>query len=162
MLDVSQIRHGRLSIRRGRCDLVALARRVVAETSAQSGEVPVSCATECAELVGDWDEFRLEQVVVNLLTNALRYGEGRPVEITLARAPRAAVIRVRDEGPGIAPEDQARIFEQFVRLGDGRRANGLGLGLYITRQLVQAHGGTIGVESRPGEGSTFTVTLPLS
>jgi signal transduction histidine kinase len=161
MLDVSQIQHGKLSIRRGRCDLVDMLQRVVAEISPQSGDVPIALETGCDTLVGDWDEFRLEQVVVNLLTNALRYGANRPVTIELKPLPGGAQIRVRDQGVGIAPEDQARVFEQFVRVGDRRRVNGLGLGLYITQQLVQAHGGTISVESRLGEGSTFTVTLPL-
>ena len=82
--------------------------------------------------------------------------------MTLERGPAAATIRVQDQGVGIAPEDQARVFEQFVRVGDRRRVNGLGLGLYITKQLVEAHGGTIAVESAPGEGSTFTVVLPLA
>ena len=161
MLDVSQIRHGKLSIRRSRCDLVALLGRVVAEISAQSGEVPVTLQAGCETLVGDWDEFRLEQVMVNLLTNALRYGANRPVTVELNQLPGVAQIRVRDQGVGIAPDDQARVFEQFVRLGDRRRVNGLGLGLYITRQLVEAHGGTIVVESRLGAGSIFTVSLPL-
>jgi signal transduction histidine kinase len=161
MLDVSQIRHGRLSIRRSRCDLVALVGRVVAEISAQRSEVPVTLQAACETLVGDWDEFRLEQVMVNLLTNALRYGADRPVAVELTAQAGAVQIRVRDQGEGIAPDDQARVFEPFVRVGDRRRVNGLGLGLYITRQLVEAHGGTIGVESRLGEGSTFTVSLPL-
>jgi len=161
MLDVSQIQHGKLSIRRSRCDLVEMLRRVVAEIAAQRDEVPLTLTTDCDALEGDWDEFRLEQVVVNLLTNALRYGANMPVAVELRTLPGGAQIRVRDQGVGIAPEDQARVFEQFVRVGDRRRVNGLGLGLYITQQLVQAHGGTIVVESRLGEGSTFTVTLPL-
>jgi len=161
MVDVSQIQHGKLSIRRGRCDLSAMLRRVVAEVQGQRSDVPITFEADCVDLVGDWDEFRLEQVVVNLLTNALRYGAGQPVVVELAKLPGAARIRVRDQGVGIAPEDQALVFEQFVRVGDRRRVNGLGLGLYITQQLVQAHGGTIEVESQLGEGSTFTVTLPL-
>jgi len=160
MLDVSQIQHGKLSIRRGRCDLVEMLRRVVAEISAQREDVPVTLATDRETLEGDWDEFRLEQVVVNLLTNALRYGANMPVAVELRTLPGAAQIRVSDQGVGIAPEDQARVFEQFVRVGDRRRISGLGLGLYITQQLVLAHGGTIAVESKLGEGSTFTVTLP--
>jgi len=110
--------------------------------------------------MGEWDEFRLEQVVVNLLTNALRYGGGKPVRVELSHLPGAASIRVSDDGVGIAPEDSARVFEQFVRVGDRLRTSGLGLGLYITRQLVEAHGGTISVQSTLGAGSTFTVALP--
>jgi signal transduction histidine kinase len=162
MLDASQIQHGKLSIRRGRCDLTAMLRRVVAEVQGQRGDVEIVLDPECAEVSGEWDEFRLEQVVVNLLTNALRYGAGKPVHVSLRQQPGAAVIQVRDEGVGIAPEDLQRVFEQFVRVGERTRVPGLGLGLYITRQLVEAHGGTIGVESTLGEGSTFTVSLPTA
>ncbi|MFL6699728.1 MAG: ATP-binding protein [Vitreoscilla sp.] len=162
MLDVSQIQHGKLSIRRARCDLAAMLRRVVGEVQGQRGDVPIMLEADGAELVGEWDEFRLEQVVVNLLTNALRYGNGKPVRVQLSHLPGAATIRVSDQGVGIAPEDRGRVFEQFVRVGDRMRTPGLGLGLYITRQLVEAHGGTISVESTLGEGSTFTVALPMA
>jgi signal transduction histidine kinase len=162
MLDVSQIQHGKLSIRRGKCDLTAMLKRVVGEVQGQRSDVPITLEADCVGLVGEWDEFRLEQVVVNLLTNALRYGSGKPIRVELSRLPGAAAIRVSDRGVGIAPEDRGRIFEQFVRVGDRLRAPGLGLGLYITRQLVEAHGGTISVESTLGEGSTFTVALPIT
>jgi signal transduction histidine kinase len=162
MLDVSQIQHGKLSIRRGRCDLTAMLKRVVSEIQGQRSDVTITLQADSVELVGDWDEFRLEQVVVNLLTNALRYGGGKPVRVELSQLPGAAAIRVSDQGVGIAPEDRARVFEQFVRVGDRLRTPGLGLGLYITKQLVEAHGGTISVESVLGEGSTFTVALPTT
>jgi len=162
MLDVSQIQHGKLSIRRGRCDLTAMLKRVVGEIQGQRSDVTIALQADCVELVGDWDEFRLEQVVVNLLTNALRYGGGKPVRVELSQLPGAAAIRVIDQGVGIAPEDRTRVFEQFVRVGDRLRTPGLGLGLYITKQLVEAHGGTISVESVLGEGSTFTVALPMA
>jgi len=162
MLDVSQIQHGKLSIRRDRCDLAAMLRRVVAEVQGQRSDVPITLKADGVDVVGDWDEFRLEQVVVNLLTNALRYGAGKPIRVELSQLPGAASIRVSDQGVGIAPDDKARVFEQFVRVGDRMRAPGLGLGLYITKQLVEAHGGTISVDSTLGEGSTFTVALPTA
>jgi len=162
MLDVSQIQHGKLSIRRARCDLTALLRRVVAEVSGQRSDVPINFSADCVDLQGEWDEFRLEQVVVNLLTNALRYGGGKPISVELVQLPGAAAIRVSDRGIGIAPEDRTRVFEQFVRVGDQMRTPGLGLGLYITKQLVEAHGGTISVDSTLGEGSVFTVALPMT
>lgn len=162
MLDVSQIQHGKLSIRRGRCDLAAMLRRVVAEVQGQRSDVPITLKADGVDVVGDWDEFRLEQVVVNLLTNALRYGAGKPIRVELSELPGAATIRVTDQGVGIAPDDRARVFEQFVRVGDRTRVPGLGLGLYITKQLVEAHGGTISVDSTLGEGSTFTVALPTA
>jgi len=162
MLDVSQIQHGKLSIRRGKCDLTAMLRRVVAEMQGQRNDVPITLNADCVDLHGEWDEFRLEQVVVNLLTNALRYGSGKPIVVELRQLPGAAAIRVSDQGVGIASEDRVRVFEQFVRVGERLRTPGLGLGLYITKQLVEAHGGTISVESTLGEGSTFTVALPMS
>jgi len=162
MLDVSQIQHGKLSIRRGTCDLAAMLRRVVAEVQGQRSDVPITLKADGVDVMGEWDEFRLEQVVVNLLTNALRYGAGKPIRVELDQLPAAATIRVSDQGVGIAADDKARVFEQFVRVGDRTRIPGLGLGLYITKQLVEAHGGTISVESTLGEGSTFTVALPMA
>jgi signal transduction histidine kinase len=135
---------------------------VVAEVQGQRSDVPITLKADGVEVAGEWDEFRLEQVVVNLLTNALRYGAGKPIRVELEQLPGAAAIRVSDQGVGIAPDDQARVFERFVRVGERTRAPGLGLGLYITRQLVEAHGGTISVESTLGEGSTFTVALPTA
>ena len=112
-------------------------------------------------LVGRWDTQRLEQVVINLLTNALKYGAGKPVHLRLAAEGERARLSVRDEGIGIAAEDQGRIFERFERAVSDRHFGGLGLGLYICRQIVDALGGTIAVRSTPGEGSTFEVVLPL-
>jgi signal transduction histidine kinase len=111
-------------------------------------------------LRGLWDRARLEQVVTNLLTNAARYGHGKPIDISLAQDGEAVRLVVRDHGIGIAPEDQQRIFERFER-ASSRNFGGLGLGLYIARQIVEAHGGTIRVSSELGVGSSFTVELPL-
>jgi len=109
-----------------------------------------------------WDEFRIEQVLTNLITNALRYGGGRQVEVSVRQEGGRARMSVRDRGPGIAAEDHGRIFEQFERTDDSRRqAPGLGLGLYIARQIVRSHGGEIELESAPGQGATFSVNLPL-
>jgi signal transduction histidine kinase len=162
MLDVSQVRHGRLSIRRGRCDLAAMLRRLVDEMQGQRSDVPITLHGDDAGVLGEWDEFRLEQVLVDLLANALHYGDGKPVRVELEQGPGVATVRVVDQGVGIAPEDRARVFEQFVRVGDSERTRGLGLGLYVARQLVEAHGGTIAIESTPGAGSTFSVSLPLA
>ncbi|MFT3766826.1 MAG: HAMP domain-containing sensor histidine kinase [Minicystis sp.] len=111
-------------------------------------------------IVGRWDRLHLEQVVGNLLANAIKYGAGAPVVIEVeAAGPRARIV-VRDHGVGIAPEDQDRIFKRFARATHARTFQGLGLGLWIVRQIVEASGGTITVESRPGAGATFTVDLP--
>ncbi|MEJ8815033.1 hybrid sensor histidine kinase/response regulator [Variovorax ureilyticus] len=163
MLDVTRMRSGSLSIRPRPADLAALARGVV-EGLAQQAEAAGSRIELHAPgpVEGVWDEFRIEQVLTNLLTNALRYGEGKPVRVSVDQAGAMARMTVRDQGIGVAPEDQARIFEQFERTDDSRKhAAGLGLGLYITREIVRLHGGDIALESRLGEGSEFRVTLPL-
>ncbi|MBN8751976.1 MULTISPECIES: hybrid sensor histidine kinase/response regulator [Variovorax] len=163
MLDVTRMRRDALSIQTKPVDLSALSRAVVENLrqQAEAAGSPITLQTP-AELRGVWDEFRIEQVLTNLLTNALRYGSGKPVEMTVSLEGDTARVAVRDQGIGIAPEDHARIFEQFERTDDSRRhAAGLGLGLYITRKIVSLHAGHIGVESAPGEGSRFVVDLPL-
>ena len=163
MLDVTRLRRDALSIRPKPFDLSALARRVI-DNLAQQADAAGSHITLDApfEVPGVWDEFRIEQVLTNLLTNALRYGGGKPVKVEVAQNEGLATMSVRDRGIGVAEADQARIFEQFERTDDSRKhAAGLGLGLYITREIVRAHGGTIALESVAGEGSLFEVTLPL-
>ena len=111
-------------------------------------------------VVGCWDRLLLQQIVTNLISNALRYGAGKPIDVVLRADPGWAELKVRDRGIGIAAEDQQRIFEQFERAADNKVSAGLGLGLYISRQIVEAHGGTIGVSSTLGSGSIFSVWLP--
>jgi len=161
MLDVSRMRSGQLSIRPGQVQLMDLLERVVSDLSLQAA------ATGCRlsllphpPVQGCWDEFRIEQVVVNLLTNALRYGGGQPVEVSVQYAQDLVSIHVRDEGKGISPGDLERIFEPYERGARNGEPKGLGLGLYISRQLALSHGGELRVTSRPGEGSTFTLVLP--
>ncbi len=163
MLDVSRIRSNRLSIRPSQVDLQALLARVVGNLSNQASAAGSTITLEPGEpAIGTWDEFRIEQVVINLLTNALRYGKGRPVTVNTVGVPDGVRIEVRDQGMGISEENQKRIFEQFERANGNDGTGGLGLGLFITRQLVEAHGGQISVESREGEGSTFMITLPFT
>jgi signal transduction histidine kinase len=168
MLDVTRMRKDALSIQPKPTDLAQLARAVVENLRQQAEAAGSEISLQApAELPGVWDEFRIEQVLTNLLTNALRYGGGRPVSMAVEQVGTGddgfARVSVRDRGIGIAAEDQARIFEQFERTEHSRKhAAGLGLGLYITRQIVDLHGGRIGVESAPGEGSTFSVELPLA
>jgi signal transduction histidine kinase len=163
MLDVTRLRRDTLSIQPKAVDLAALARAVVEGLRQQADAAGSAIALEAPQqLHGVWDEFRIEQVLTNLLTNALRYGRGKPVEMQLREVDGMAHIAVRDQGIGIAPEDQDRIFEQFERTDDSRKhAPGLGLGLFITRRIVCLHGGRIEVESTPGEGALFRVALPL-
>jgi signal transduction histidine kinase len=164
MLDISRIRTGKLSIRPLRFDLVQLVRNVLENFSAQiaAAECPLSLDDAQGQVFGFWDEFRIEQVLSNLLTNALRYGSGKPIEVAVWADSQSAYVRVTDQGVGIAPEDQPRVFMQFERVVNNRYASGLGLGLYISEQIVQAHGGEIRLESHVGEGSQFCVRLPLA
>jgi len=163
MLDVSRLRTGRLAIAAKPSDLVAIAARVVDSLAEQicAGGSPLSVDAP-PQLYVMCDEFRIEQVLTNLLTNALRCGRGQPVHVNIAPQDGMAVLTVRDGGIGIAPEDHERIFAQFERAEGARHAPGLGLGLYIARQIVEAHGGRIEVRSAPGQGSTFAVRLPLA
>jgi PAS domain S-box-containing protein len=168
LLDVSLIAQGRLLLRRQRFDLVALAREV-ADRFEHEAERAGTCLVVRGgpELIGVWDRNRIDQIVTNLITNAIKYGPGRPIELTVdARAkdahPKAwARISVRDEGVGIASEDQTRIFDRFERAAASRSVGGLGLGLWIVRQTSEAHGGSVRVESEIGKGSTFIVELPI-
>ncbi|HEX3696114.1 MAG TPA: sensor histidine kinase, partial [Polyangia bacterium] len=111
-------------------------------------------------IVGHWDKLRLEQVVTNLMSNACRHGRGHPIEVAVGATGDMAFVQVRDHGAGIAPDQQARIFERLERAVSSRDQRGLRLGLWICRELVEAQGGKISVDSTPGEGSTFTVYLP--
>ncbi len=161
MLDVSRMRSGQLSIRPGQVQLMDLLERVVSDLSLQA--TATGCKLSLLQhppVEGCWDEFRIEQVVVNLLTNALRYGGGQPVEVSVQHKDDTVRIDVRDEGKGIAPSDLERIFEPYERGARNGEPKGLGLGLYISRQLAISHGGELRVSSKPGEGSTFTLILP--
>jgi signal transduction histidine kinase len=110
---------------------------------------------------GTWDAARVDQVVTNLVSNALKYGAGRPIEVSVRAEPARAVAVVRDHGIGIPEDEQAIIFGPFARAAAAKHHAGLGLGLWIAQQIVQASGGRISVNSRLAEGSTFTVELPL-
>jgi signal transduction histidine kinase len=161
MLDVSRIRSGVLSIRPGWTELQAMLRRLTGDLMRQAQDAGTTFELETPDTVsGWWDEFRIEQVIVNLLTNALRYGGGKPVRIRLTASETTARVDVIDQGPGIDETLQARIFLPYERGAGNGVPSGLGLGLYISRQLAEAHRGTLTVASRPGEGSVFTLVLP--
>jgi len=162
MLDVSRIRTGKLSIRPNRFDLVQLVSNLLQNFAQQieAAETEVSfTASEPVE--GHWDEFRIEQVVSNLLTNALRYGGRSPIQVRVYREGDEARVEVQDRGIGISAENQKRIFQQFERVSAKTVVAGLGLGLFISEQIVAAHGGSIVVESQINEGALFRVCLPI-
>jgi signal transduction histidine kinase len=162
MLDVSRIRTGKLSIRPTRFDLSTLVRDLLHNFSRQIDAAETSVTLDAEQpVIGNWDEFRIEQVISNLLTNALRYGAKSPVSVKVYSEGGQALVDVRDQGIGISEENQTRIFQQFERVSARQAVAGLGLGLFISEQIVTAHGGTITVQSRIGEGALFRVCLPL-
>ncbi len=159
LLDVSRIKSGRLDIEYAEVDLVAVAKSVVQQLEPIADGVAVRLQAP-ATLVGRWDPLRVEQVVSNLLSNALKYGDGKPVEIDISLDGEYAHIDVTDGGIGIPSDMVQRLFARFERLTPDHRRGGFGLGLWITRQIVAAFGGTIEVRSELGKGSTFSVALP--
>lgn len=162
LLDVSRITAGRMTLEREPIDLGAVAHEVAARLADEinrSGSRLEVAVTET--VIGNWDRLRIEQVVGNLLSNAVKYGGGEPITVIVERDATSARFIVRDRGIGIAAVDQQRIFDRFERAVVSYSTGGFGLGLWITRQIVEAHGGTVRVESVPGTGSTFFVELPL-
>lgn len=163
MLDIARISSGRLTVNPERVDLGAVVREVCERLSDQLNSVGCALtidATPGAE--GLWDRFRIEQVVMNLVTNAMKYGSGKPIQVSVKADHERVILRVQDAGIGISKADHARIFQQFERAVDRSEVSGLGLGLYIVRQILEAHGGTIRVESELGQGATFVVELPVN
>jgi two-component system, LuxR family, sensor kinase FixL len=161
LLDVSRVRLGRLELHREAVELTALVRETVSQLApegARAGSTLEIVAPGPVE--GQWDPLRLEQVLTNLLSNAFKFGMGKPITITVRGDVQRAMLGVKDDGMGIAPADQQRIFDRFERAVPTSRYGGLGLGLYIARELVEAHGGDISLVSAPGAGTTFTITLP--
>jgi signal transduction histidine kinase len=160
LLDVSRIAVGRFILQVEEVDLSAMVRDVAGQFSAEIARSGNALRlTLPTQALGCWDPLRLEQVVVNLLSNAIKYGDGKPIEVTVQTDDELARLIVRDHGIGVASADQERIFERFER-AVSVNYGGLGLGLYITRQIVLAHGGTIRVDSGLGQGSTFVVEIP--
>ena len=163
LLNVSLITSGRLEINKEAADLDKIARGVLTGLKEQiqlsgsrikfSGDGPIP---------GRWDTVRLEQCLINLLTNAIKYGRQKSIDLTLTRQESGISVSVKDQGIGIAPADQKRIFKPFQRTNEVGRIKGLGVGLFIARRIAQAHGGDIRVDSRLGKGSTFTLTLPVN
>jgi signal transduction histidine kinase len=161
LLDVSRILEGRLDLRAEAVDLFLVAREVVDLLREPAGRAGSSVDLRgSAGLLGQWDQFRLEQVATNLLSNAIKFGAGLPIIVEVDGDTERARLVVRDGGQGIPPDEQQLIFERFERATNVRRQPGLGLGLWISKRIVDALGGSISVESQPGAGSVFAVELP--
>lgn len=161
LLDVSRIAAGRFEIKLEELDLSRVVKEVIARFSQQLALSGCTLKFDArGAVIGRWDRMRLEQIVTNLISNACKYGRGKPIEIVVEDLPATARLTVRDHGIGIAPENHQRIFGRFERAASARHFGGLGLGLYIVKQILDATGGNIHVSSTPGDGSTFVVDLP--
>lgn len=165
LLDISRLEQGKLRIELSPVDLCALVERVVEEVQPSLTAHTVECISpDDRSIVIDGDELRLEQVLQNLVNNAMKYSlGGGPVRVQVMQRGELACIAVTDHGIGIPPEDIPHLFERFYRAGntDERHVSGMGIGLYIVKEIVTLHGGSVEVESTVGSGSTFTVCLPF-
>lgn len=165
LMDVSRIASGRLTLKPEPFELREAMQQVVeamqATAARASCDLSFHPSPDGGPIVGDWDRLRIEQVVMNLLSNAFKYGAGHPVTLSLARDGDQAIVEVRDHGPGIPQGDLGRIFERFERATGVQNLGGLGLGLYVSREIVHAHGGSIAGRTLPEGGACFIVRLPL-
>jgi len=162
LLDVSRLTAGRLALHLEAVGLGDVVRDVAGRLREQAAETGSRIEIAMPEaIVGRWDRIRIEQIVTNLLSNAIKYGAGQPIHLSAHVTNGRARLDVKDAGAGISRADQSRIFQAFERVTTANRVGGLGLGLYIGRQIAVAHGGTLSVESKAGHGSTFTLDLPL-
>lgn len=160
MLDVSRIGTGKLHLQKSLVSLSDLMKELIERFEPQFESVGSTLISHVeAGIMGHWDSYKIEQVINNLFSNAIRYSPMKKVEVTLKRNNDKAYMSVKDNGPGIAPQNIERIFERFERASDTK--SGLGLGLYISRQIVELHQGRIWVESEVGKGTNFIVELPL-
>jgi len=163
MLDIARIRAERLTIHKEEFEFCSFVSDVIERFTPQmeSAGCDVTVALTNSVTVSA-DIYRIEQVIVNLLTNAMKFGAGKPIKIEVTKNSYKVSLLVHDKGPGIDSKDVDRIFQRFERAVTGREISGLGLGLYISRQIVEQHDGTLFVTSQLGEGSTFVMELPLN
>lgn len=162
LLNVSLITTGKLDLEKEKIDLAQLTKDVVdrfAERAEREGS-PITLRTE-KNVVGDWDKLRIEQAITNLLSNAMKYGDNKPINVLVGKGNGMGKITVSDHGIGIPADRQERIFERFERAVSNHNYKGLGVGLYITNHIVKTHHGRISLRSKPNDGSSFTIELPL-
>jgi signal transduction histidine kinase/FixJ family two-component response regulator len=173
LVDVSRLASGNLPMSPVTVDLNLVTRKVVARFGEESqrvesplrifenGQLVTDGVNPAHAIVGYWDRERVEQMLSSLLSNALKYGTGKPIDVELSSDGGWAELTVRDRGMGISPADLERIFGRFERAVSVRNYGGLGLGLYMTREIAERHGGSVRASSKPGEGAAFTIRLPL-
>ncbi|MGZ8515472.1 MAG: sensor histidine kinase [Candidatus Limnocylindrales bacterium] len=163
LLDVSRIQSGQLELLLEVVDLAAVVRSAVEVAQVLPKAPPIRVTAGPEPIRVRADPGRLEQVLLNLLANAMEHAPGsETIDVTVKASGRRAEVVVRDHGAGVTAEDIRTMFEAYTRLGQPRRAPGLGLGLYVAREIVIAHGGEINAKSRMGEGTVMTVRLPLA
>jgi signal transduction histidine kinase len=161
LLDVARLTGNRMSLQVEALDVRELVAGVAAVMAADFQRAGCKLTvTAPSNVAVKWDRVRIEQVLTNLFSNAIKFGAGRPVEVDVEATSSNAQISVRDHGMGIAQEDQARIFGRFERAVSTRHFGGLGLGLYISAQILRTHQGSLRVESEPGQGARFIIDLP--
>ncbi|MEO8714275.1 MAG: HAMP domain-containing sensor histidine kinase [Acetobacteraceae bacterium] len=163
LLDVSRITTGKFRLEPVSCDLAVLLRDVAAEFADAARHAGVAIAVAAPNsLPGSWDSLAIEQIIDNLISNAIKYGGSTPVEVSAAACGEQVRIQVRDHGRGIPADDRARVFGRFERaIGRNEHRSGFGVGLWVVGQLVAAMEGTITIGDAPDGGALFTVTLPL-
>lgn len=162
LLDVSRITSGKLTLNLEKVDLGEMIKEVMTQYGNHLKDALSNVEVLSApHIEGYVDKIRIEQVLINLLTNAAKYAPGKSIKVSLEASDKFATVRVKDEGPGISQIDQSRIFDRFERVKDNHNIGGLGLGLYISQQIIVAHEGRIWVESELGKGATFVIEVPL-
>jgi len=159
LLDISRVRSGTLELDRQKLDLAILVREVAGRFATTHPDLQISLQCD-PRIEGNWDRLRIDEVLTNLVSNAIKYGLNKPIAVSASAYPDHVLLIVRDHGIGISDEDLKRIFEPFERVEELSQVKGLGMGLWITKKVVEAHGGTIQVESELGHGSSFVVRLP--
>jgi PAS domain S-box-containing protein len=162
LLDVSRIATGRFTLHLEQADLADIVATAVDRLHEVADHAGCTLAVTADHAIGTWDRSRIDQIITNLVSNAIRYAAGSPIAVTVERRAGDAVIEVRDRGPGLPDGQIARMFERFERGTSMRHFAGLGLGLYVVRQITEAHGGQVTAENSAGGGACFTVRLPLA
>ena len=161
LVDVSRLSAGRLQMNKEEVSLENITQSVLEAFAEEIHRIGCDVQLKVSsDARGLWDKVRVEQIIINLLANALKYGLGKPVTLHIEKKNEIARLQVTDQGIGISPEDQQRIFERFERAVPSTDYGGLGLGLYITKEIVRLHDGAVYVQSQKNHGSTFTVELP--
>ena len=162
LVDVTRLRLGKMEIKRTKTNITNTILEVI---SRYKDDIRFSgnhlSFNHDGDIIGYWDQGRLEQLFSNLLSNAVKYSQGKPIKMNLSLNGETIVFSIEDEGPGIPKELQHKVFERFERAHDSKKISGLGLGLYVSRQIVEAHKGEITLESEPGKGTIFRISIPL-